>query len=399
MRFLVFSDVHIGGKFNEEMWNKGVDAINASDADFYIFTGDLVDQGTLAEFELAKNKFLPMIKKPVLYVPGNHDVKNVGDLLWEEYMGSRFFTHTDGDKKVKILGLDSNEPDTNTGRLGEKGIQRIYDEFEDLDDDWIKVLVFHHQTLPIKYTGRERSAVFDAGDGIKAIMDCNVDLVLNGHRHISNVYKLTDGDLKTLVVNCGTMSCKKTRYKEEYSVTSVTIDPKDSSHSDAKVEIQLLNRDEPEWRTIFEGSVREHVLPDNDGELLTTIAQIGNTEFSTAKSFKAEAVEKAIEEINKLQPDFVFHTGDVTLGSYPDEFELAKKTLDKLQPTVYVVPGPRDYYPLGYELYPKYFGKPDQYHEGDNFVFYSINSCMLGEKIGRLGRGSGWEVKVQNWRI
>ncbi|MDH5404275.1 MAG: metallophosphoesterase, partial [Candidatus Heimdallarchaeota archaeon] len=85
MKFLVFSDVHIGGKFNEAMFLKGVDIINKTEADYFIFTGDLTDQGTVAEYQLVKNKYLPMFEKEILLVPGNHDVKNVGDLLWEEY--------------------------------------------------------------------------------------------------------------------------------------------------------------------------------------------------------------------------------------------------------------------------------------------------------------------------
>ncbi|OLS18837.1 MAG: 3',5'-cyclic adenosine monophosphate phosphodiesterase CpdA, partial [Candidatus Heimdallarchaeota archaeon LC_2] len=53
MKFVVFSDAHIGGKFNEETFIEGVKYINEIDADYYIFTGDLTDQGTVFEYELA----------------------------------------------------------------------------------------------------------------------------------------------------------------------------------------------------------------------------------------------------------------------------------------------------------------------------------------------------------
>ena len=382
MKFVIISDTHIGGKFNEEMFNKGVEYVNKIDADYYIMTGDLVDQGTVAEYELVKNKYLPMFKKELLLIPGNHDVKNVGDLLWEEYIGPRFFVHTDEERKIRILGLDSNEPDTNTGRMGEKGIDRIYEEFQELGEEWMKVIAFHHQTLPIKYTGRERSALIDAGDTIKAIMDCNIDLVLNGHRHISNVYKLTDGDYPTLIVNCGTLSCKKTRYKEEYSLTTVEFNPE---QSEARVDILKLNHELPMWVSKFRGSTVELGVPDDPGNLIATIVQIGNTDFSN-NTFNLENYAKATQLINSINCDLVVHVGDVTAHSYKEEFEQAQALMAQIHKPTIVVPGPNDYFPLGYELFPMFIGDPNPTFENEKIKTLGFNSCILDEKIGRLGR-------------
>ncbi|MHA2250066.1 MAG: metallophosphoesterase family protein [Candidatus Kariarchaeaceae archaeon] len=387
MKFIAISDAHIGGKFNEEMFKKGVDFVNKTNADYYIFCGDLTDQGTVAEYDLAKNTYLPMFEKELLMVPGNHDAKNVGDLIWQEYIGSRYFVHTDEVNRVRILGLDSNEPDQNTGRMGGKAIDRIYQEFQDLDEDWMKVLVFHHQTLPIKYTGRERSALVDAGDTIKAIMDCNIDLVLNGHRHISNVYRLTDGEINTLVVNVGTISCKKTRYHEEYSVTTVDIDKKQTK---AKIDVLLLNHDKPKWVNKFTGAITDLGKPKNIGQRLSTIIQIGNTDFSD--QFDLENFAKASQVINSIDCDLVIHTGDITHGSYRREFELAKTLLSQISKPLIVVPGPRDYYPLGAELYPLYFGDFDPSYEDQNIKVMGFNSCILDEKIGRLGRSRSSQI-------
>lgn len=392
MKIIVFSDAHIGGKFNEDTWVKGIETINKEDSDYVVFTGDLTDQGTVADYELAKN-YLSSIKKDVLLIPGNHDVKNVGDLLWEEYIGPRFFVHVDAEKKVKILGLDSNEPDKNTGRMGPKAIKRIYEEFQDLSNDWIKILVFHHQTLPIKFTGRERSALVDAGDTIKAIMDCDINLVLNGHRHISNVYTLTDGDAKTLIVNCGTISCRKTRYKEQYSITSIEID---ETQENAKVDIMLLHEPKLKWNTSFQGSLREQKVPKHEfGNLIGTIIQIGNTEFAKGKSFDIEGYTEAIQLINHIECDLVVHNGDVTNNSYRDEFEMAKNFLGLIEHSMVVVPGPRDYYPLGRELYRSYIGSSENEFETGSMIVLGLNSCIMDEKIGRLGRSTSQEVATR----
>ena len=388
MKFIAISDAHIGGKFNEEMFLRGVDLVNKTKADYFIFCGDLTDQGTVAEYELAKNKYLPLFKKEILMVPGNHDAKNVGDLIWEQEIGPRYFEHTDEPNRVRILGLDSNEPDQNTGRMGGKAIDRIYQEFQDLDEDWMKVLVFHHQTLPIKYTGRERSALVDAGDTIKAIMDCNIDLVLNGHRHISNVYRLTDGEINTLVVNVGTISCKKTRYHEEYSVTAIEIDKKQTK---AKVDIQHLNQEKPVWEPKFNESILYLGKPKKIGKRLSTIVHIGNTDVSET-GFDLENFSKASSMINQIDCDLVIHTGDITHGSYRTEFELAKTLLSQIQKPMIVVPGPRDFFPLGAELFPLYFGDENPLFENDNLKVMGFNSCILDERIGRLGRSKSTQI-------
>ena len=249
MKIQCISDFHIGGAFNQQMFDKGVELVNTTDSDFVIFCGDLTDAGTLQQYKLAV-ELLKKIKKPLLLVPGNHDAKNVGDLLWEEFLGPRYFVKIDTERKVKILGLDSNEPDANTGRMGRKAIERIYQEFMDLDETWTKILVSHHQTLPIPYTGRERSAVNDAGETIKAIMDCNVNIVLNGHRHITNVYRISDGDFQSLIVNIGTMSCTKTRYREEYSITEIDYDLEKTT-----VDVIQLNHPEPKVINKFNSSL------------------------------------------------------------------------------------------------------------------------------------------------
>lgn len=387
MRIVVISDTHIGGKFNEEMFYKGIDEVNKIEADYIIHCGDLTDEGTVAHYELA-NEYFKRLKKPFFIVPGNHDSKNVGDLLYEEYIGPRYFAHVDDQKKVKLLGLDSTEPDRNTGRLGERAIQRIYEEFNDLEDDWHKILVFHHQTLPIPYTGRERSACVDGGDAIRAILDCNVDLVLNGHRHISNVFRLTDGDVNALIVNVGTLSCKKTRYREEYSLTVIDYD---NDFNDAQVQVVLLNRDPIKWTTKFQSTVRNLEPPTILDEPSAMIVQIANSEFSEGR-FDQDIYLKATVKINSLDCDVVLHNGDITGHSYSAEFVKAAELLRIIDKPLLTLPGPRDSYPLGWELYRKYFANPNPIFENERLKLACFDTCLLDEREGRLGRSNSHKI-------
>lgn len=383
MKFLVLSDLHTSGKFDKDMFYKGAEFINKTDADYYIMAGDLTDSGTFAEYKMAIEEYLPRIEKPLLMIPGNHDVKNSGFLLWEELIGPRHFIEVDEERKVKIIGIDSNEPDRATGRIGETGIQKIYKHFEDLDDSWLKVLVFHHQTLPIKYTGRERSALYDAGDVIKAILDCNIDLVINGHRHISNVYTLSDGDLKSLIVNCGTMSSKKTRYRSQNTLTLIDIA---ESQTYADVSILPLNADHPQWNSLYSGGFHDTSKNIVVNELISTIVHIGNTHFSD-DLFDLNSYNQMVQFINSLNScDVVLHNGNITGRSYLHEFEMAQIMLNLIQQPLVAIPGPRDYYALGKEIFPEYIGPLNPTYENDIFKLLGFNTCILQEKIGSLGR-------------
>ncbi|NPD90067.1 MAG: metallophosphoesterase [Asgard group archaeon] len=384
MRFILISDTHIGGRFDELMFNKGVDIANYVKGDYLIHCGDFTNDGTLAQYEIAR-LYLEKIKdnKIFLMVPGNHDVKNVGDLLWEEIIGDRFFVHTDEKKKVKILALDSTEPDSDTGRMGPKAISRIYEEFESLPEHWLKVLIFHHQTLPIPYTGRERSAIYDAGNAVKAILDCNIHLVFNGHRHISNFYRMSDGAMQAWIVNCGTLSCKKTRYREEYSMTVLDVD---RERNDLSVRVLLLNKEPLEEQIKYSGKFQEIIVP-TEKELLTTIIQIGNTDISDQR-FNIDAFKKGVEVINETPCDLVVHCGEVTGNSYLHDFEWSKALLGQIEKPKLIVPGDKDTYPLGCQLFPEYIGEFQPKYENKKIKVLGFNSCIIDESIGRLGRGN-----------
>ncbi|MFX1518868.1 MAG: metallophosphoesterase family protein, partial [Promethearchaeota archaeon] len=196
-RFVIISDSHIthDPEFNEDMFTKGIEMATSIKADFYFHLGDVVEKGTLAEY-LYSQELLKPIKHKFHFIPGNHDARNVGYKLYEEFYGEREFEIETriGGERFYITGLDSSIPDQNSGRIGRRELHTLSKRLSQLDDDEIKIVLFHHHLLPIPNTGRERSTIDDAGDTLKVLLDYNVDVVVNGHRHISNVYRVTDGN-------------------------------------------------------------------------------------------------------------------------------------------------------------------------------------------------------------
>ena len=184
-----------------------------------ILTGDITEHGYYKEFEQAK-RYLEMIEPPLFVVPGNHDSRNLGYQTFEELFGERSWKLT-MDGNFTVIGLDSSSPDESRGHIGHP--QHLWLEHQ-LDECVIKeqfsVVALHHHVVPIPQTGRERNVLSDAGDVLKTLTTHEVDMVLSGHKHVPNIWKINN----TIVVNAGSLSSIKLRGKNmnSYNVYNIT---------------------------------------------------------------------------------------------------------------------------------------------------------------------------------
>ena len=207
------SDLHIGdSEFNEEVFMRAVSEINYLQPDMIILTGDITSNGYYAEYKQA-TKYLEMFEAPLFAVPGNHDARNLGYQTFEEVIGERSWKLT-MDDDLTVMGIDSSSPDENKGHIGNP--QHLWLEHQ-LDECAINenfaIVALHHHVIPIPQTGRERNVLSDAGDVLKTLTTHDVDLVLSGHKHVPNIWKINN----TIVVNAGSLCSKKLRGKISYS--------------------------------------------------------------------------------------------------------------------------------------------------------------------------------------
>ncbi len=133
-------------------------------------------------------------------VPGNHDACNVGLIHFRKLFGDRKFIGTDKSDDIIIIGLDSSEPDIHDGKLGLDQLEWLNDVLNKIPREIFTIVTFHHHLLPIPQTGRERNILLDSGDTLKLLIDHGVNLVLNGHKHVSNTWKVED----MVILNSGT---------------------------------------------------------------------------------------------------------------------------------------------------------------------------------------------------
>jgi Icc protein len=387
-RLVIISDTHIthaAGAFNLHAFNVGIEKINKiKNASIYLNLGDITHLGTLLDYEYALEqftKFDPISKSPIMILIGNHDALNVGYLLFEEMIGRRHYAYEDED--IYILGIDSTKPDLPGGIIHHNVINLVREELEKPDrENKFKVVCFHHQLIPIPFTGKERSAIDDSGDMLKMLLEAKADLILNGHRHTSNLYTLSSSDKDMFIFNAGTFSCNKTRYRELFTYSVIDIE---RNNLNFKV-IPVLDS----------GSTREilrevnYYIPlqiEKNQKPIARFIQLSNSLVSEQFDIKVSNLDRSIEKINKIDDvDLVVHNGNLTSNSFKEEFKIAKDKLRQFEHPYLVVPGFTDSKPLAWEYWKHYFGEFNPLYENDKIYFQGMNSTTLDSKDGYIGR-------------
>jgi len=112
------SDLHVGAfNFRKKLLSESINIINELNPDVVIVTGDITENGYHMEFVLAE-EFLERIESPMLVVPGNHDARHVGNESFQEIIQKRYGTLNLKNENIKVIGMDSSEPDLNYGKIG-----------------------------------------------------------------------------------------------------------------------------------------------------------------------------------------------------------------------------------------------------------------------------------------
>lgn len=168
-----------------------------------LVTGDLTTEGLLEEYEGVAS-VLNEVTFPKVIIPGNHDERNYGSVLFEELFGDRFKTFES--EHLAVFAADSAEPDNDAGHVGRVKYNEIRDFFNQAKNK-IKIFALHHHLIPVPHTGREFNVVEDAGDVLGVLDGARCSLVLNGHRHVPWMWRL--GEM--ILFNTGTLLSRRVR--------------------------------------------------------------------------------------------------------------------------------------------------------------------------------------------
>jgi 3',5'-cyclic AMP phosphodiesterase CpdA len=118
------------------------------------------------------------------------------------------------------------------------------------------------------------------------------------------------------------------------------------------------------------------------------LVQISDTHISEHGQFAESVFDKAINEINKLQPspDMVVHTGDLTDHGVFADYQFAKKKLEGVDARLFVAPGNHDERNYGQSLFKEIVGPLDHKVSTGKVALFLLNSPEPDRDEGRLGR-------------
>ena len=116
------------------------------------------------------------------------------------------------------------------------------------------------------------------------------------------------------------------------------------------------------------------------------IAHISDIHCNYGTDFNDKIFEKAVKMVNKINPDFVFISGDLTTEGLLSEYDLAKEKINEIENKILIVPGNHDERNLGFKLFNEFFGETDFIHSYDDINLVALASSEPDKDDGRLGR-------------
>ena len=104
--------------------------------------------------------------------------------------------------------------------------------------------------------------------------------------------------------------------------------------------------------------------------------------------FVPSLLERAIAEINELEPDIIICSGDLTSFGFKQEYAEAKRYLDSLRcGSVVVIPGNHDSRNVGYVHFEELFGVRNSVLHVGGVTVVAIDSTEPDLDHGQVGRG------------
>lgn len=182
------SDLHFG-RHDEAAAERLLADIWQMQPNIVVVTGDLTQRARHGQFAAAR-AFLEKLPRPVVVIPGNHDVP-LYDIV-ERFLGrlARYRRYISAelqpffaDDEIALLGLNTARSATfANGRISHKQAAAIKAIFSEVPAGRLRVLAIHHP-LAAPVAAADSAPVGRAAMALEAITQAGVRLVLSGHHH------------------------------------------------------------------------------------------------------------------------------------------------------------------------------------------------------------------------
>jgi Icc protein len=209
------SDIHCGPEFQASTFEAAVDEINSLKPDALVVTGDLTENGLLAQYRLAREVLSSIKCRNKVICSGNHDYRSTGYLLFKRFFPSKQVIVVDG---CVLAIVNTARPERNDGEVGHRQVVWLERTLARYRRE-VKVVALHHHLIQVPDTGPDNIPVVDAGDTLRGLLHAHVGLVLAGHRHRPWRWNMKD----TQIIHAGTVSSERLRgfYAHSYNIIQV----------------------------------------------------------------------------------------------------------------------------------------------------------------------------------
>jgi 3',5'-cyclic-AMP phosphodiesterase len=123
-----------------------------------------------------------------------------------------------------------------------------------------------------------------------------------------------------------------------------------------------------------------------NSEPVTRIAHLSDLHCGSPH-FQGDLLERAIEEINELQPEVAVISGDITTDGYEREYRMAREYIDRIEcEDLIVVPGNHDSRNVGYIHFEERFGPRASVLHKHGLTIVAEDSSEPDLDHGQIGR-------------
>lgn len=208
-RLLHVSDLHFGARDDDLLLDALRRLTDRVDPELVIASGDLTHRGRRDQHARAAT-FLRKLGRPVLAVPGNHDIPYTFPARvtspWAEF--EREWQTVEplySSASAHVVGVNSVRPWRHqSGGVSDAQLDRARARLRDADDGALRVVALHHQLLGSPWRSRKKP-VARRTHVLARLVDSGAELIVGGHIHQGAVserheFEVITGDARGVVV-------------------------------------------------------------------------------------------------------------------------------------------------------------------------------------------------------
>jgi len=209
-RLLHVSDLHTGTHEEREVEQALARLVERVEPQLVVASGDLAHRGRRQELERAAS-LLRSLGRPVLAVPGNHDLPYTPSRLvrpWKAFEQVWETTEpTTSLPGLQVVGLNSARPFRHQGgALSRAQLESAAERLGRAEEGALRVAVLHHHLIGAPWRAARKRPVSRRNHVLRTLVDAGADLILAGHIHQAAVserheFEISSGGERGVVVS------------------------------------------------------------------------------------------------------------------------------------------------------------------------------------------------------